>query len=45
MVIDIHNLPKIIQEDKENLNISKSIKEIGLITKNLPNWFSQPSHC
>ena len=35
MVIDVHNLPKIIQEI-ENLNSPVPVKEFEFITKNLP---------
>lgn len=35
MVIDVHNLAKIIQEEIENLNSPISIKRIEFITENL----------
>lgn len=34
--MDVHNLPKIIQEEIENLNSLVPVKEFEFITKNLP---------
>lgn len=36
MVMDVHNLPKIIHEEIENLNSPVPVKEFEFITKNLP---------
>lgn len=36
MVMDVHNLPKVIHEEIENLNSPVPVKEFEFITKNLP---------